>query len=63
MKNTLNPPDQKPEFFLDTEASAQLAKAVDADGEKAPAAAAFDKAPEKRLSRLLDAFYYWILSR
>jgi hypothetical protein len=63
MKSTLDLPNQKPELFLDTKPSAHLAKTVNEESEKAPPAAVAETAAQKRRSRLLDAFYYWILSR
>ena len=63
MKSTLNPYNEKPEPFLDTEASARLAKVVTQDSEKVQPARETDNKTHTRMSRLLQAFYYWVQAR
>ena len=63
MKSTLCPYNEKPEPFLDIEPSARLAKAVTRTNQRIEPVEAENKRTETRVSRLLEAFYYWVQSR
>ena len=55
---------EQPEPFLDAEPSARIARIVVPESEKPQAAhTERNKLPLKRRARLLEAFYYWVLSR
>jgi len=64
MKTTLLFAERPVEPFLDAEASARIAKEINHKPPAFPPSAAPAKtARATRLSKLLDAFYFWSVSR